>query len=721
MRVLLAAVLSLAAVLGAAAPAAAQARSEPFNSGHVEAQLIAQDAGVVPGSTVILGLRQKITEGWHTYWRNPGDSGEATKLLWTLPAGWTAGEIVWPAPHRLPLGPLVNYGFSDGVILPVSVQAPASARPGETVTLKAAVTYLVCKDVCIPEGAQLQIDVPVVAAPAGADPKWGAELIKTVADAPKPAGLNATFQTAADSLKLSVTGGPLAGADMSGAYFYPYNGAVIDHAGPQAIERGPQGLTLTVKPSVALAMGTAPTMIDGVLVLPGGAYELTANTGPLQPAAAGLGPPPAAAGSSGEGGGSGGAPLGLIAAAAFAFIGGLILNLMPCVFPVLSMKAASLASHADDRRATQAQGLAFMAGVLVTFLILGGLLIAVRAAGETVGWGFQLQSPAVVAALGLIMLLTALNLSGVFEIGTSVQSVGSGLASKGGLAGAAFTGALAVVVAAPCTAPFMAPALGFALTQSPAAAMTVFLALGLGMAAPFTALAFIPALLKLIPRPGAWMDTFRKVLAFPMYAAAAWLAWVLAQQTDSGGLARLLAAAVLVAFAAWLYGRGQSPENSKAKHWGLTASGAAGVAVSVIAAVALPYAPVASAASGATVTAARRLEHEPYSPERLAELRSADIPVFVDFTAAWCVTCKVNEKTTLSTAKVADAFQNTGAVYMVGDWTNQNPQIAAILSRYGRAGVPLYLVYGAGGKEAVVMPQFLTVGAVVAALEAAAA
>jgi len=716
MRFLLAAAMSAAAILGGAAPAIAQARGEAVDSGRVEVQLVAQEQGVVPGGTAFLALSQKIEQGWHTYWRNPGDSGEATAIQWTLPDGWKAGEILWPAPDRLPLGPLVNYGFSDAVLLPVPLEVPASARPGETVTLNAAVTYLVCKDICIPEGATLSISVPVVAATPAPDGRWGEALATTIAQAPKPSGLTATFQGSAESLRLSITGPALAGADMADAYFYPYNGAVIDHAGQQIIERGPEGLTLTMPSSVALSMGPPPETIIGVLSLPGGAYEVTAQPGELQPAAAGLGPPPASASRIG----GGGAPLGLMAAAAFAFIGGMILNLMPCVFPVLSMKAASLASHATNMRATRAQGLAFLGGVLTTFLLLGGLLIAVRAAGEGVGWGFQLQSPAVVATLVLVMLLTALNLSGVFEIGTSVQGVGSGLASRGGLAGAAFTGALAVIVAAPCTAPFMAPALGFALTQPPAAALLVFLMLGLGMALPFVALSFSPGLLKRFPRPGPWMETFRKVLAFPMYATAAWLAWVLAQQTDSEGLARLLAAAVLTGFAAWLYGRSQSPTNSRAKNAGLAIGGAGAIALAMLAAIVLPYAPVVSRVATGPVIASSGIEHEPYSAERLAELRSVDIPVFVDFTAAWCVTCKVNEKTTLSSAKVAEAFERTGAVYLVGDWTNRNDEIARVLAEFGRAGVPLYLVYGAGGEDAVVMPQFLTEGAVIAALEAAA-
>jgi thiol:disulfide interchange protein len=711
MRVLAAVIASLSLGLFAA-----PGHAQPVDTGHLEAQLIAQTQGATPGSTITVGLRQKIDEGWHTYWRNPGDSGAATSIVWSLPPGWSAGAFTWPAPHRLPLGPLVNYGFSDEVILPLQIKVPANAKVGETYKLSGAASFLVCSDICIPEDAVLNLDVPVVAATPQPDPQWGAAITKAVADAPEPAALTATFAGSPETVKLAVAGAPLAGADMADAYFYPYDGTVIDHAAAQRIERGPDGLTLTLVSNVAFQMGDPPKELVGVLALKDGAYEITATPGAAPAGTTGLGPPPGLRTDTADGGG---ASIGLLVAALFAFGGGLILNLMPCVFPVLSMKAASLAAHADNPAATRAQGLAFLAGVMVTFLALAGALIAARAAGEAVGWGFQLQSPGVVAALSLIMLLTALNLSGVFEIGTSVQGLGSGLASKGGLAGAAFTGALAVVVAAPCTAPFMAPALGYALTQPPAVSLIVFAALGLGMAAPFTLLAFLPRLLAKFPRPGPWMETFRRALAFPMYAAAAWLVWVLAQQTDAGGLAKLLAAAVLIALGAWIYGRSQSGANSASKRWTLTAAGGAVVVLAALMAVASPYGGPATAATAGEAKAGE-LASVPYSPEKLAELRDAGTPVFIDFTAAWCITCKVNERTTLAKPAVVAAFERTGAVYMVGDWTNRNAQIAAVLDEFGRPGVPLYLVYGAKGQPAVVLPQILTEGVVTKALETAA-
>jgi len=379
---------------------------------------------------------------------------------------------------------------------------------------------------------------------------------------------------------------------------------------------------------------------------------------------------------------------------------------MPCVFPILAMKAASLAGHGGESAAAKRQGLAFGAGSIVTFLALAGGLIALKAAGSAVGWGFQLQSPPVVAVLALLMLAVALNLSGLFEVGTSLQGAGAGLASRSGLAGAFFTGALAVVVAAPCTAPFMGPALGWALTQTPAAALAVFLFLGLGFATPFVLVAYAPGLLSRLPRPGPWMEILRKALAFPMYGAAAWLAWVLAQQAGAEDLAKLFAAAILVALAAWLLGMRQR----RAATGRLTT-------VAEIAAFMLMTVSVAGVAWPADKAAAPA--SEAYSPARVAELRAEGRPVFVNYTAAWCVSCQVNDKVALSTHAVTDAFARHKVAYLKADWTKRDATIAADLASHGRAGVPLYLLYGAGGGEAAVLPSILTPDIVVRAVEAA--
>lgn len=685
------------------------ALAQPVNTGHLTAELVSSVQGIAPGQTIQVALRQKIQKDWHTYWRNAGDSGEATKAVWTLPPGWAASAFTWPTPHRLPVGPLTNYGYEGEVLLPLALTAPADAKPGSTVTLKAAATFLVCADICIPEEAVLTLSLPVTDGPAPADPKWGAVITKALADAPKPAGLSGAFETQGGVLKLAITGAVLNGADMADAYFFPFSGTVIDHAKPQAIERGPEGLTLSITPGYDFQSPTPPRELGGVLSLGDKAYEVTAVPGPLPTSAAGLGPPPTKLA-----GASGAANLGLLSAAAFALLGGLILNLMPCVFPVLAMKAASLAGHGGDQAEARRQGLAFGVGVLATFLGLAALLIALRSAGSAVGWGFQLQDPPVVATLALLMLLVGLNLSGVFEIGTSMQGVGSGLVSKGGLAGSFFTGVLAVVVAAPCTAPFMGPALGWALTQPPAAALVVFLALGIGFAAPFVAVAFVPALLRRLPRPGPWMDGFKKLLAFPMYGAVAWLVWVLTVQVGSDAVPRILGAAVILALAAWVFGIVQRRSLAGGKPVALAASATVLAAVAVAGGAFWPAYSVATEASGVA-----KLDDEAYTPQRLAALQAEGRPVLVNYTAAWCVSCQVNDRVALSTTAVSEAFKRNNAVYLKADWTKRDSQIAAELARFGRAGVPLYLVYGAKGGDPAILPSILTEGVVVKALDAA--
>jgi len=711
------AILALQALLAASLLAGAAVAGPVVNSGHIESELVAQEAGIAPGGTVYVALRQKIIPGWHTYWRNPGDAGEATRIAWTLPAGWTAGDMVWPTPQKARLGPLLDYAYEGEVLIPVPITAPADAQVGTTISLNAAVSYLVCEQVCVPEDAKLTLLLPVVAGAPTADPKWGAIVGEALAKAPKPAGLKAVFKLDGQTLKLAVTGGPLKGADLAGAYFFPYSPKVIEHAADQAIERGPEGLTLTLKPGYDfVGGGTASAELAGVLATKAGAWEVTATAGEPPATAAGLGAPPAGrAPATGMAG-------GLIGALAFAFLGGLILNLMPCVFPVLSMKAASLAGHAHDAGKTRLQGLVFLLGVVATFLALAGLLLAVRAGGAAVGWGFQLQSPLVIAGLALLMLLVALNMSGVFEIGTSVQNVGSGASAKGGATGAFFTGALAVVVAAPCTAPFMAGALGYALTQPTAVALSVFLALALGFAAPFVAVAFIPGLLKLLPRPGAWMDVLKKGLAFPMYGAALWLAWVFAQQAGPIALGQVLAAGVLAAFGAWLYGLSQTRRAEGKSAVVALVVGLLSLAAAIAVAGAGAYfakPPTAASTTNAEAPAGPGLAAEAWSPEKVKALQAEGRPILVDFTAAWCVTCQVNEKVALSGSKVAETFKARNAVYLKADWTNRDPVIAKALAEFGRVGVPLYVVYPKGGGAPVILPQLLTEGLVIEAIEKA--
>ncbi|MEO8812074.1 MAG: protein-disulfide reductase DsbD domain-containing protein, partial [Caulobacteraceae bacterium] len=613
----------------------ASARAQTVSTPHVASRLVAETRGAAPGSTVWLALDQKLDKGWHTYWRNPGDAGEAASFAWTLPAGWRAGAVAWPTPRRLPVGPIMNYGYEGEVLFPVPVEAPASARPGESAQVSLKVDYLVCAEVCIPGSATLKLDLPVVAGIPARDPVWGPAIAAALAAAPKPAGLAAHFQYAGGRLNLAVAGASLVGATATDTYFYPYDDKLIDHAKPQGVDRGPRGLTLALAPGAAFAGAKSPDAAKGVLTVDGHAYEVDARRGPPPPGSAGLGPPRAAPA----------AGMGLALAAAAAFAGGLILNLMPCVFPILSMKAAGFAGHGGEPGRARGQGVAFLAGVMTAFLALAMGLVVARSAGAAIGWGFQLQSPLVVALLALVILAAALNLSGLFEIGTSAQGLGSDLAARGGLAGSAMTGVLAVVVAAPCTAPFMGPALGYALTQPTVVTLAVFLALGLGFAAPFTLLAFSPGLIARLPRPGAWMDIFRKALAFPMYAAAAWLVWVLAQQTGSGGLARMLAAAVALALAAWLFGLAQRRHAQGGRPFVASSLAVAAGIACLATVIGARFGPATATAAAPTPGA---LAAQPWTPERLADLRAAGHPVLVNFTAAWCVTCQVNERLAFS-------------------------------------------------------------------------
>ncbi|KHJ65038.1 cytochrome C biogenesis protein [Pantoea rodasii] len=398
-----------------------------------------------------------------------------------------------------------------------------------------------------------------------------------------------------------------------------------------------------------------------------------------------------------------------------AFIGGIILNLMPCVFPVISLKALGLLRHTDNAANARREGLGFLLGVVVTMMALAGVLLAARAGGAAVGWGFQLQSPLVIALLSLVILAAALNLLGVFEVGLSVQRVGSVEINRGAFLRSALTGVLAILVATPCAAPFMASAIGYALVQPPAIALVIFFALALGFAAPFTLISLFPRLAKFLPRPGAWMDVMKRGLAFPMFGAYAWLVWVLAQQAGSAALATLLAASVVVAFAGWLYGMAQHRRFAGKGHKALFAVTAV-LIVAVLAPLPQLIKPGAGLA-GDQVTA--QLTKEKWTPQAVAAQRGHGKAIFVDFTASWCITCQVNEKTSLSTQAVKDALAKTGTLYMVADSTKFNPDVDDAMSEFGQGGLPMYLVYPADGGPPKVLPQVLTPSIVVNALQAA--
>lgn len=708
------------------APVAAQAQAAPSPAAaalvglgpqkteRIEAELVPMSQWATPGSTLIVAVRQKIEPGWHTYWRNPGDSGGPTTLGWTLPAGVKAGEIVWPLPERQRLQSLVNYGYSGSVLLPVPIEVPASARPGQVLALRTQALFMVCSDqMCVPDELPLALDIEVREGAAPLDPNYGAAIQAVLAAAPRPAPIEARIALAGGRLTLSAAGGPLAGADIGRAHFFPFQGGIIDHAADQAATRGDQGLTVSLAPGRG-ARGGMTGPVPGVLATDAGAWEITAEPGAALEGTSGQ----AISGEAGErpAPGPGPAARGLIQAALLALLGGLILNLMPCVFPILAMKAAALSASAHETGVARRDGLLFLAGVLATFLVLAGALLALRAGGQAVGWGFQLQSPAVVSGLSLLMLATALNLSGVFDIGGALQGAGR-LSHVSGGAGAFLTGVLAVVVAAPCTAPFMAVALGAALVMPWPAALLVFLMLGLGLALPYVAVSLSPGLLRRFPRPGPWMERLRRLLAFPMYGAALWLAWVFARQTGADALALLFGAGLLLALALWLFGLRQGERTAGGGGW---ISGGAALLALILAALAGVAAARAPTVAPGQESKGAALAPQPWSPEAVRAAQGQGRPVLVNFTADWCVTCKINEGAALSSPRLAEAIAATNAVYLVGDWTRRDDAIARELEGHGRSGVPLYLVYPADGGEPRILPQLLTEGLVIDSLQEAA-
>jgi thiol:disulfide interchange protein DsbD len=691
------------------------AHAAPVRTEHVEAELVADQSAVAPGSTVVAALRLRIAPGWHTYWRNPGDSGLPTTLAWKLPTGWEAGAIEWPAPHALPAGPLVNYGYEGEVLHLVPLTVPKDAAVGSRVTLPARADWLVCRETCIPEGADLSLELPIAAA-ATPDASSASAIAATRAALPKPLqGWTAAANGEGTKIALALTP-PASAGDPGTVRFFADEDSRIEPSAPQTLARDASGAYVLTLP---VSSDLKPfTRLAGVVTASRGFGEIKAATldVPLQGAVA-PGPKPKldapALNLAPET--IGGAPvtmLSLLSAALLAFVGGLILNLMPCVFPVLSLKALSLATPGrENRRVLRLQGVAFAVGVVATFVALAGLLLVFRAAGEELGWGFQLQSPAVVTVLAVLFFVLALNLSGVFEFATLVPSSAAGWTVRNPYADGLLSGVLAVVIASPCTAPFMGAALGFAIAQPLVETLAVFVALGLGMALPFLLLSVFPEWRRVLPRPGAWMERFKQLLAFPLYATVAWLAWVLGAQVDNDAVMRLLATLVVVAFALWAW---RAYRGGGSLAWSVAA--AVGLAAAVV--VALPLvngAREAEAAAARTAGAATDSVWQPYSTEKVAELTGTGRPVFVDFTAAWCVTCQVNKRLVLNTADVREAFATHNVALVRADWTRRDSTITAALGALGRNGVPVYVLYRPG-REPLLLPEVLQKGTVIEAL-----
>lgn len=657
----------------ALAPASAQASGK---GPHVRIELIAETDRPAPGSEVTLAFASTPEPGWHAYWENPGDAGLPAKAAWTLPAGASTGPLRFPVPQRLIIGGLMNYVYEAPFAPLATLKLPVDARAGDAFPVRVKLDYLVCtNEICVPESADLSTMLTIGDGAIPGDRRarfdaWRAAL-------PRPLGTPAKYQIDGKTFRLEI---PFpAAASLSGeGYFFPLTDGAIDYAAPQRVVRDGDRIVVEAPSKRAVSK------VEGLLAFGGQGFSLSATPGNVAPASASASAP-------------GAAGTNWIATALLAFLGaiagGVILNIMPCVFPILSLKALSLVKAGDDAGNPRGEALAYTAGVVLTCLALGGALLALRAGGAAVGWAFQLQDPRVILFLLLLVTGIALNLAGLFEL--SAPGFANRAAARGN-GGAFLTGALAAFVATPCAGPFMATALGAALVLPWPAALAVFGGLGLGIALPFLLLGFVPALRRRLPRPGPWMATLRHILSIPMFLTALALAWVLGRQAGVDGMTLGLGAALLASFGLWWAGRRQARGLSHA--W-----------LPALPLLLLALGTMALIRPGAVESArATPAGTEPFSETRLAALRAEGRPVFAYFTADWCLTCKVNEKGAIETEAVTDAFAKGKVAVLVGDWTNGDPALGRFIEQHNRAGVPLYLWYRPGSAEPEVLPQVLT-------------
>ena len=648
---------------------------------HIAATLVAESMAPRAGARTTLAFVMKPSPEWHGYWRNPGDAGLETRVAWNAPKGLRFGPLEYPVPRTLLLSGLMNYVYEQDYAELVPLDIPAGLAPGTRLPIRVTLDWLACNpQTCVPETATLGITL--IVGDGAVSPESRAAFDRYRAALPRPLSAPARYQLSGGRFRLEV---PLpAAAAAPDPYCFPLTDGVIDYAAPQTARRDGDRLVI----ETAAKPDAKPGTVEGVVRLGGDTgLSLSATPGAVAAAAASG---PARAASPGGGG-------TLLLALGGAILGGLLLNIMPCVFPILSLKALSLARAGGSEREARAEALAYAAGVVLVCAALGATLLGLRAAGSMAGWAFQLQDPRVIAALMLLVLAIGLNLAGLFEL--PVIAAGGALAGSGGPGGAFWTGALAAFVATPCAGPFLGTALGAAVLLPAAGAMAIFVGLGVGLALPFLLLGFVPALRARLPRPGAWMDRLRRILAIPMLVTALGLAWVLGRQAAVDGMTIGLAAALLLALGLWWTGRRQFAMVSRA--WWPVLPALAGAAALILA---VPRAPL-TAATPVTTT-----DEQPFSEARLAALRAAGRPVFVYFTADWCLTCKVNEKVAIERAEVADAFARKKVAILIGDWTRGDPAIGRFLGSHGRSGIPYYLFYPAGGGAPRELPQILTPG-----------
>jgi thiol:disulfide interchange protein DsbD len=655
----------------------------PVKAEHLTAELTSLSPQVAIGGSVQAGLVLTLEEHWHVYWINAGDSGEPPQITWTLPAGITAGAMQFPPPQRLPLGPLMDFGYEDGVAFPVLLTASPSMQPGK-VHLDAKITWLVCASVCLPGKAHLGLDLDVVRGPLPDPPLVGA-LGEAIKGLPKPLPAEMSATALGDSKQLLLT--LKTGGHEEDAAFYPFDPSVMQNAAEQEVESRPDGIALRLqRASDSTAL---PATLHGIVEL--SATEVYEINPKVTPGA--LPPPGPAVKHSGDTSGSNTtAEVTAFSAIGLALLGGILLNLMPCVFPVLFLKGLALVHTSNEERGRQRlHGLVYTLGILVSFWIIVAALLILRAGGRELGWGFQLQSPGFVAVLALLLFFLGLSLAGQFEFGLSLTSAGGGLAQKQGFAGSFFTGVLATVVATPCMGPLMGAAVGFALAQPAWLTFTVFTALGLGLALPYLALSMQPQWTSILPKPGAWMETLKQLTAVPLFGTAIWLTWVYAHLYAGDGVDRmtwLLTGFLVLAIAGWVLGRWPAK-------W---ASGTAAV-VLIAGAIALPL----------RKPAVETLTWQPYTEASFAAARATGQPVFIDFTAAWCLSCQVNERAVLRSNDVESLLVKDHVQLLKADWTQYDPIITRELAAVGRSGVPTYVIYPPGKvSNPDVLPELLT-------------
>ena len=696
---------------------------------HAPQGVTASNDDKIGPNTVWVGLQLAHQPQWHTYWKNSGDSGAPTLLEWTLPVGVLAGDIAWPAPHKIRIGSLANYGYEGTVLLAVPLTVTPAFKPSllnSNLDIKLKAQWLVCKKECVPEDGEFALSIPTKGSTAIHTAVFEAALKAQ----PKPvignvAGVipNSRALIEGNDLSFELQGLPVEWRGKTLALFpetpevidnnavgkQAWQGAVWRMTLPQSAQRSasptamPVVLTVVDASDAAKAsalraelpvVGTWAKVAEAATVSPGLAAALNANVASQATQNANLSAAPV--------------NLSLFAALLGALLGGLILNLMPCVFPVLALKVVGFAQHAthSDRALHRQSGIAYLVGVVLSFVALGGLFLGLRAGGEKLGWGFQLQNPAVVAGLAVLFTVIGLNLAGLFEFGSVLPSSVAMARAKHPMIDSFLSGVLAVAVASPCTAPFMGASLGFALGLPAGEALLIFAAIGVGMALPFVAASFIPAVARALPRPGAWMDTFKKFMAFPMFATVVWLVWVLGQQSGIDGAGALLMLLVALTMVLWAFSL-----QGKSKLWFAIISVAIlayltpAIGINVIKNADLEVSAAQTAqTSRATPTGER---WQAWEPGRVDQLLAEGKPVFVDFTAAWCVTCQYNKKTTLSKADVLADFDAKKVQLLRADWTRRDPAISAALAQLGRSGVPVYVVY-APGKPPVVLSEVIS-------------